>query len=319
MLDRLGGAELGAGSARRRRAVAGRRVPAPATMSRRALLGDGGRGIAAAAPPGRRPVARRALPVLALLLPRGRSASGPARLSGQPTRSWRLGYHAGEVGSSWRLSLVGERTVSFRASSCWPCRSTPMSCRSRASRDGRRPSAGAACGCATSRRCAGQGPATVTTSRFDHGTYGQASLGHEQVADERSLLALWVNGVDLSLDHGFPARVISPAVPGVHCTKWVSSMTFAAVADEPARSVPARYVGGPAASPGTAGELRDRRRGRGRLVRAPARRRIRARSGSWPRSFCTICALPLYTWLDRLLLVRWHNRLRRVHSRALPA
>ena len=57
---------------------------------------------------------------------------------------------------------------------------------------------------------------------LEHGTYGHATLGHEQVADERSLLALRVNGVDLSLDHGYPARVISPAVPGVHCTKWVA-------------------------------------------------------------------------------------------------
>ena len=37
-----------------------------------------------------------------------------------------------------------------------------------------------------------------------------------------SLLALKVNGVDLSMDHGFPARVIVPALPGVHNTKWVS-------------------------------------------------------------------------------------------------
>jgi DMSO/TMAO reductase YedYZ molybdopterin-dependent catalytic subunit len=35
-----------------------------------------------------------------------------------------------------------------------------------------------------------------------------------------------VNGADLSLDHGYPARIIAPAVPGVHCTKWVARMTF---------------------------------------------------------------------------------------------
>jgi DMSO/TMAO reductase YedYZ molybdopterin-dependent catalytic subunit len=32
--------------------------------------------------------------------------------------------------------------------------------------------------------------------------------------------------VVLSRDHGYPARVISPAVPGVHCTKWVRRMRF---------------------------------------------------------------------------------------------
>jgi DMSO/TMAO reductase YedYZ molybdopterin-dependent catalytic subunit len=48
------------------------------------------------------------------------------------------------------------------------------------------------------------------------------------VADGDSLLALRVNGVDLSLDHGFPARVIVPANPGVHNTKWVTRLTFEA-------------------------------------------------------------------------------------------
>jgi DMSO/TMAO reductase YedYZ molybdopterin-dependent catalytic subunit len=36
-----------------------------------------------------------------------------------------------------------------------------------------------------------------------------------------------VNGADLSLDHGYPARVIVPALPGVHCTEWVGAMVFA--------------------------------------------------------------------------------------------
>ncbi len=58
------------------------------------------------------------------------------------------------------------------------------------------------------------------------GAFRQATLNSGQVADERSLLALKVNGVDLSLDHGFPARVIVPALPGVHNTKWVRKMTF---------------------------------------------------------------------------------------------
>ena len=45
--------------------------------------------------------------------------------------------------------------------------------------------------------------------------------------DERSLLALRVNGADLSLDHGYPARIIVPALPGVHNTKWVGELAFA--------------------------------------------------------------------------------------------
>ena len=58
------------------------------------------------------------------------------------------------------------------------------------------------------------------------GAFRQAWLATNQIADPRSLLALKVNGADLSLDHGFPARVIVPALPGVHCTKWVGSMRF---------------------------------------------------------------------------------------------
>jgi DMSO/TMAO reductase YedYZ molybdopterin-dependent catalytic subunit len=59
------------------------------------------------------------------------------------------------------------------------------------------------------------------------GRFRQTTLGHAQASDERALLALRVNGADLSLDHGYPARLIVPALPGVHCTKWVSRLTFA--------------------------------------------------------------------------------------------
>ena len=58
------------------------------------------------------------------------------------------------------------------------------------------------------------------------GLYRSATLSSEQVSDPRSLLALYVNGVDLSPDHGYPARIIAPGLPGVHCTKWVGSITF---------------------------------------------------------------------------------------------
>ena len=60
----------------------------------------------------------------------------------------------------------------------------------------------------------------------ESGSFRDASLGPAQFTDPRSLLALKVNGADLSMDHGFPARVIVPALPGVHNTKWVATMTF---------------------------------------------------------------------------------------------
>jgi DMSO/TMAO reductase YedYZ molybdopterin-dependent catalytic subunit len=53
------------------------------------------------------------------------------------------------------------------------------------------------------------------------------TLSNGQLDDAQALLALRVNGVELSMDHGYPARLIAPAIPGVHCQKWVGSMTFA--------------------------------------------------------------------------------------------
>lgn len=58
------------------------------------------------------------------------------------------------------------------------------------------------------------------------GTFRTAVLARNQIHDGRSLLALRVNGADLSVDHGFPARTIVPAAPGVHNTKWVGGLTF---------------------------------------------------------------------------------------------
>jgi DMSO/TMAO reductase YedYZ molybdopterin-dependent catalytic subunit len=58
------------------------------------------------------------------------------------------------------------------------------------------------------------------------GAFGAATLQANQISDPDALLALRVNGADLSLDHGYPARIIVPALPGVHNTKWVSSIEF---------------------------------------------------------------------------------------------
>ncbi|MEU6553763.1 molybdopterin-dependent oxidoreductase [Streptomyces sp. NPDC046915] len=69
-------------------------------------------------------------------------------------------------------------------------------------------------------------PDVFVESLQRHGGFRRAALRANQTADPRSLLALAVNGEDLSPDHGFPARVIVPAAPGVLNTKWVARMTF---------------------------------------------------------------------------------------------
>lgn len=58
------------------------------------------------------------------------------------------------------------------------------------------------------------------------GAFSTMSLTGKQIRAAKTLLALKVNGVDLSLDHGFPARMIIPAAPGVRNTKWVQKLTF---------------------------------------------------------------------------------------------
>ena len=60
------------------------------------------------------------------------------------------------------------------------------------------------------------------------GVLRQVTLAGHQVADDRSLLVLRVAGADLTPDHGYPARIIVPSLPGVHNTKWVGRLEFRA-------------------------------------------------------------------------------------------
>lgn len=73
---------------------------------------------------------------------------------------------------------------------------------------------------------AAPGAALLVESLQQGGGFGAATLSAGQVRAADALLALRVNGADLSLDHGFPARIVVPAIPGVHNTKWVTRMTF---------------------------------------------------------------------------------------------
>lgn len=53
------------------------------------------------------------------------------------------------------------------------------------------------------------------------GAFASSELPSQFIEDERTLLALRLNGETLSLDHGFPCRLIAPNRPGVLQTKWV--------------------------------------------------------------------------------------------------
>ena len=55
-------------------------------------------------------------------------------------------------------------------------------------------------------------------------SYGITMLQPEFVRDELTLVALDLEGEPLDLDHGYPARIITAARPGVLQTKWLSAL-----------------------------------------------------------------------------------------------
>ncbi|MDF1605540.1 molybdopterin-dependent oxidoreductase [Nocardioides sp. YIM 152315] len=66
------------------------------------------------------------------------------------------------------------------------------------------------------------GSDVVVTSLQESGPYTTTVLHASFADDDRTLLALGLEGETLSLDHGYPARIIAPNRPGVLQTKWVS-------------------------------------------------------------------------------------------------
>ena len=58
----------------------------------------------------------------------------------------------------------------------------------------------------------------------ESGAFRVTTLQDQFAHDDRTLLALALNAEPLSLDHGFPCRVIAPNRPGVLQTKWVARL-----------------------------------------------------------------------------------------------
>lgn len=54
--------------------------------------------------------------------------------------------------------------------------------------------------------------------------YGTTTMQPAFVRDDLSLVALELDGDALHIDHGYPARIITPARPGVLQTKWLSRL-----------------------------------------------------------------------------------------------
>ena len=68
------------------------------------------------------------------------------------------------------------------------------------------------------------GTAIKATSLEQNSSYAIMHMGPEYVRDDLTLVALELNGADLDLDHGYPARMIAPGRPGVLQTKWLSTL-----------------------------------------------------------------------------------------------
>jgi DMSO/TMAO reductase YedYZ molybdopterin-dependent catalytic subunit len=205
--------------------------PAPATISRRGMLGAVGLGsltlVAMTLPTNLLAPVRE----IALLSPRGRDyGGGPNDFQVNKTAAL-AGIDPASTGGSWRLGLTGAgRDVSLSRADllAMPQREErlPIACVEGWTTWQDWAGVPLADLAALAGVEAGADVEVLVESLQGGGAFSQATLAANQVLDPRSLLALRVNGADLSLDHGFPARVIVPAMPGVHNTKWVRRMTF---------------------------------------------------------------------------------------------
>ena len=203
--------------------------PAPATLSRRGALAlvGGGSLLLAVLTAGQTigGVTRSA----ALLLPRGRSyGDGPNAFQINRTAT-AAGITTQDIGTGWRLTVHARpRVIQLNRTQLLEMRqhtaTLPIACVE---------------GWSTTQAWTGvrlrelAALAGVPDPHSAHvrsleqaGAFNQAILQRNQILDPDALLALRVNSADLSVDHGYPARVIVPALPGVHCTKWVQSIEF---------------------------------------------------------------------------------------------
>ncbi len=203
-------------------------APATPTLSRRGLLALVGGGSLTLLAVNLGQTVGGPLRRFALLAPRGRVfGTGPLDFQINKT-ALAAGVMKAAADPTWRLTVRGTRTLTLSRSELLALPQhtyeLPIACVE---------------GWSTTQHWAGvrladlaalagarPGAALLVESIEPRSPYREVTLGHGQASDPQALLALRVNDVDLSLDHGFPARIILPATPGVHCTKWVKSLTF---------------------------------------------------------------------------------------------
>lgn len=207
------------------------RSPAAPTLTRRALLGGVGAASAGLAVMTSGQVVGGPLDELAVLTPRGRGrGGGPNDFPVNKTFA-SVNIPREKVGPDWRLLLhtPDERRAEITRDDLLAmdlvAAELPIACVE---------------GWSTTQTWTGvrladlarlarvANPTTVEVrSMQPNGALRAVTLNRGQLEHPYGMLALMVNGADLSLDHGYPARVIVPALPGVHCTKWVGKLVFA--------------------------------------------------------------------------------------------
>jgi DMSO/TMAO reductase YedYZ molybdopterin-dependent catalytic subunit len=200
--------------------------PAPATMSRRGALGMVVASSLALLVLSVGQVLGGAARRTALLAPRGRDL-GPGPTDFQVNKTAEMAG-VGRVDDTWRLELKGVRTASLSRAqvlalpqhTAW----LPIACV-----EGWSTGVQTWTGVRLAELAAMVGAppnAALFVESLQNGGFGSATLSAGQVQAADALLALRVNGVDLTPDHGYPARIVVPALPGVHNTKWVTRLTF---------------------------------------------------------------------------------------------
>jgi hypothetical protein len=68
------------------------------------------------------------------------------------------------------------------------------------------------------------GEGASITSMEVHGSSRRSSMSAEFIDDDRTLVALQLDGEVLDADHGYPARIIAPGRPGALQTKWLGTI-----------------------------------------------------------------------------------------------
>jgi hypothetical protein len=191
--------------------------PAPGGISRRGVLVATGAGVSVVA----LTTVGQVIPTLepiALLAPR-RPKDGPLEVPINKTAA-SAGIH---VPASYRLTVLGPRPfdLDLAAVEALPFveRHIPLACVEGWSVSARW---GGASLLDLVRRAGGDGGSTVHVVSLEVGGYSRSTIHGSQL--HAALLATHLNGRRITLDHGYPVRLIAPDRAGVLNTKWVTRL-----------------------------------------------------------------------------------------------